>query len=235
MKHLYQPGLPCNPPRITNALPDVLLLHRMLRVTLIPKIGDATAMAGYERNLIDAIRKDAHFNVFDFIIQEIWNIVITPNRACAYAPYIMSMIEHVSKRTFVKDVVHQDLKPQIPSAASRPPPTASTSSSTGRSGVLKFLKGIFAMCQRTQDTVDSVRARQNVLLENQCNLHRLTPNAPAFVEFAEEPVPPPVADPFSSLTPQEMTYFGFEAKGDDEEEHDDADNDEDVDAEDDEE
>jgi hypothetical protein len=35
-------------------------------------------------------------NVFDFIFQEIWNVVVSNNRSCAYAPYIMKMIEKVN-------------------------------------------------------------------------------------------------------------------------------------------
>jgi hypothetical protein len=46
------------------------------------------------------------FNVFNFIFQEIWNVAITSKQSCAYAPYIMKMIEKVSKKTFVKNVEH---------------------------------------------------------------------------------------------------------------------------------
>jgi hypothetical protein len=37
-------------------------------MTLAPRIGDATTMPGYERNLIDVIIKPKWFNVFDFIV-----------------------------------------------------------------------------------------------------------------------------------------------------------------------
>jgi hypothetical protein len=49
--------------------------------------------------------------VFDFIFQEIWNVAISINRSCAYAPYIMKMIEKVSKKTFMKHVEHTKLWP----------------------------------------------------------------------------------------------------------------------------
>jgi hypothetical protein len=63
------------------------------------------------RDLIDAIKKQELFNIFDYILQEIWNVVVTPSWACAYAPFIMSFIEHVFEITFIKDVCHPDLKP----------------------------------------------------------------------------------------------------------------------------
>jgi hypothetical protein len=79
----------------------------MLRAIFAPWVGEATSVPVYERNLIHAIKGQ--------IINEIWNVVVTPTRACAYDPFIMSMIEHVSQKTFVKDNKHTDLKPQAPS------------------------------------------------------------------------------------------------------------------------
>jgi hypothetical protein len=111
MKHFYLSGEAVNAPTITDATSDVILLHLMLRVTLAPRMGDASAIPSYERNLIDAIKKQESFNIFDYILQEIWNLVVTPSRACAYAPFIMSFIEHMSELTFAKNVRHRDLKP----------------------------------------------------------------------------------------------------------------------------
>jgi hypothetical protein len=106
LKQFYLPREVANAPTITGVTPNILLLHHMLRVTLAPRIGDASTIPSYERNLIDAIKKQELFNIFDYILQEIWNVAITPSRACAYAPFIMSFIEHVSGLTFVKDVKH---------------------------------------------------------------------------------------------------------------------------------
>jgi hypothetical protein len=83
----------------------------MLRVTLALRIGDASTMPSYERNLIDYIKKQEPFNVFDYILQKFWNIAVTPSRACAYATFIMPFIEHVFGQTFMKNVCHPDLKP----------------------------------------------------------------------------------------------------------------------------
>jgi hypothetical protein len=116
MGYMYLPGEVANATTITSISPDVITLHRMLRVTLAPRIGDASSIPSYERKLISVIKKQELFNIFDYILQEIWNVGVTPSRACAYAPFIMSFIKHMSELTFVKDVCHPDLKPQLPSS-----------------------------------------------------------------------------------------------------------------------
>jgi hypothetical protein len=39
------------------------------------------------------------------------NVAVSNNRSCAYAPYIMKMIEKVIKKTFVKNDEHTKLRP----------------------------------------------------------------------------------------------------------------------------
>jgi hypothetical protein len=48
----------------------------MARKTLAPRIGDANACLTYERNLLDAIMGNEHFDAFDYIVDEIWNILV---------------------------------------------------------------------------------------------------------------------------------------------------------------
>jgi hypothetical protein len=95
MAYLYLSSTDPNPSSINRISPDVITLHQMFRVTLDPRIGDASTIPSYERNLIDAIKKQEAFHVFDYILQEIWNVAVTTSRACSYAPFIMSFIEHV--------------------------------------------------------------------------------------------------------------------------------------------
>jgi hypothetical protein len=54
------------------------VLHRMMRQTLAPRIGDANAIPTFERNLLDVVMKNEHFDTFDYIVDEIWNIIINP-------------------------------------------------------------------------------------------------------------------------------------------------------------
>jgi hypothetical protein len=86
-----------NAPTITNFKPEMIVLRRVIRKILAPREGDSSMVPQFERNLLKAITKKTKFNVFDFILQEIWNIAISNNRSCAYAPYIMALIETVSK------------------------------------------------------------------------------------------------------------------------------------------
>jgi hypothetical protein len=94
-----------NAPTITNIKPEMIVLYRVIRKTLAPKEGDSSRVPQHERNLLKAITEKTKFNAFDFIIQEMSNIAISNNHSC-------SMIEAVSKRTFVKDVEHIPLHPK---------------------------------------------------------------------------------------------------------------------------
>jgi hypothetical protein len=74
------------------------LLHWLLWKTLSPREGDSSRVPQYEKSILHVISEEERFNVFDFIFQEIWNVTISNNRSCAYAPYIMKMIEKVIKK-----------------------------------------------------------------------------------------------------------------------------------------
>jgi hypothetical protein len=63
-------------PKVDGFLPHFLTLHRMRKKTLAPRIGDSNAIPAYERNLLDALIKHEWFDVFDYIVDKIWNIAI---------------------------------------------------------------------------------------------------------------------------------------------------------------
>jgi hypothetical protein len=69
----------------------------MMRRTLALMIGYSEAISTYERNLLDALMKLVHFDVFEYIVNEIWNIATNPLRSCGFTPYIQSMIESVTQ------------------------------------------------------------------------------------------------------------------------------------------
>jgi hypothetical protein len=46
----------------------------MMRKTLAPRIGYSEVIPTYERNLLDALMKPVRFDVFEYIVDEIWNI-----------------------------------------------------------------------------------------------------------------------------------------------------------------
>jgi hypothetical protein len=68
----------------------------MMRKTMAPRIGYSEAIPGYERNLLDALMKPVRLDVFEYIVDEIWNIATNPLRSCGFAPYIQYMIETVA-------------------------------------------------------------------------------------------------------------------------------------------
>jgi hypothetical protein len=58
--------------------------------------------------------KPVRFDVFKYIVDEIWNIATNPLRSCCFAPYIQFMIESVAHEKFYKDVRHDSLRLAVP-------------------------------------------------------------------------------------------------------------------------
>jgi hypothetical protein len=49
---------------VDGLLPHFLTLDRMMRKTLVPRIGYSVAILAYERNLLDVLMKLVRFDVF---------------------------------------------------------------------------------------------------------------------------------------------------------------------------
>jgi hypothetical protein len=211
------------PPKVEGPLPHFLVLHRMMRMTLAPRIGYLEAIPSYERNLLDALMKPVRFDVFEYTMDEIWNIATNPLRSCGFAPYIQFMIESVALQMFYKDVRHDSLHPAVPkdprasragsSAALAAAPSRTTrsggapSAPTTNSSILKMLWGIFAIYRHTDQHLDVMDQRLQIVRCNQeiINSQRNEP----LQEFPDVPVFPPVLDPYGSLTPAELATFGI--------------------------
>jgi hypothetical protein len=95
MSPMYNQDKDFQATKIDGLLPHYLVLHRMMRKTMAPRIGYSEAIPGYERNLLDAPMKPVRLDVFEYIVDEIWNIATNPLRSCGFAPYIQYMIETV--------------------------------------------------------------------------------------------------------------------------------------------
>jgi hypothetical protein len=74
MTLMYNPNSDFQAPTVDGLLPHFLVLHRMVRKTLAPRIGYSEAIPAYERNLLDALMKHVCFDVFEYIVDEIWSI-----------------------------------------------------------------------------------------------------------------------------------------------------------------
>jgi hypothetical protein len=160
MTPLYIPDSGFQPPKIDGLLPHFLMLHMMMRKTLAPRIDYSEAIPAYERDLLDALMKPVRFDIFEYIVDEIWNIATNPLRSCGFAPYIQHKIEVVTKEKFYKDSKHEPLHPVVPKDPRAPHASSSTlaaaPSRTTHSGgaSMTMLWGIFTMCQRTDQDMD---------------------------------------------------------------------------------
>jgi hypothetical protein len=103
MTLLYISDSGSQPPKVEGLLPHFLMLHRMMRKTLASRIDYSEVIPGYERNLLDALMKPMRFDVFEYIVNEIWKIATNPLRSCGFAPYVQYMIEMVTNEKFYKD------------------------------------------------------------------------------------------------------------------------------------
>jgi hypothetical protein len=170
------------PPKVEGLLPHFLVLLQKMR-TLAPRIGYSDTISAYERNLLDALMKLVCFDVFKYIVNEIWNIATNPLKSCGFAPYIKFMIESVAQEKFYKDVHHDSLRPAVPKnprvshAGSSAAPSRTTRSGCApsapatNSGILKMLWGIFATCWRTDQRLDVMDQRIQIVWRNQEIIH----------------------------------------------------------------
>jgi hypothetical protein len=62
------------PFKVDGLLPHFLVLHRIMRKTLAPRIDYSEVIPAYERNLLKALMKPVCFDTFEYIVHEIWNI-----------------------------------------------------------------------------------------------------------------------------------------------------------------
>jgi hypothetical protein len=136
-------------------------------------------------------------------------VVVSNNWSCACAPYIIKMIEKVSKKTFVKNVEHTKLWSNklfisIKSTARTqiPPPGAPSNYRGSCLDLLKMLRGIFTACKASKEVIIK---RQEVLLWNQHIIHRKLEIVEPLAEFDETEAE--LVDPYRSLTTEELAYF----------------------------
>jgi hypothetical protein len=113
--------------KLTGMRPFYKCLNSLFLLTLAPKSGDATSVQSISRNLLAAMSNDhAPFSVAYFLWEEIIFTSKSPIKSCGYAPYIMFLIERVTKKTFIKEIKHEPyrmrpLSIKAPSLSPSPP------------------------------------------------------------------------------------------------------------------
>jgi hypothetical protein len=149
----------------------------MRRRTLAWRIGYSEVVPTYEWNLLDALMKHELFDVFEYIVDEIWNIATNTQRSCGFAPYIQYMIEVMANEKFYKDVAYEPLHSTVPMdprthrtaspslvvAPSHTTRSGGASSSSSNSSFLKKFQGIFAMCHRMNQCMDVMDQRLQII------------------------------------------------------------------------
>jgi hypothetical protein len=167
--------------------------------------------------------KLVRFDVFEYIVDEIWNIATNPLRSCGFAPYIQFMIESMAHEKFYKDVCHDSLCPAVPmdlrashagsSAAFAAAPSCTTrsggapSAPATNSGILKMLWGIFTTCWHTDQCLDVMDQHLQIVQRNQEIIHSQWDEP--LQEFPDVPIFLLIPDPYGSLTPTELATFGI--------------------------
>jgi hypothetical protein len=69
-----------------------------------------------------------------------------------------------------------------------------------------MLRGIFAICRCTDQRLDMMDHRLQIVRRNQEIIHSQQDDP--LQEFPDVPVFPPILDPYGSLTPAELAAFG---------------------------
>ena len=77
------------------------VLNRLFRKTLTPRDGNTSYITLFAKNLLARMRDGATaFSVADFVWEEIKLTSMDPQKSCGFAPYVMFMIEEVTKYNF---------------------------------------------------------------------------------------------------------------------------------------
>jgi hypothetical protein len=158
--------------------PFYYTMNQFFRATIDAKDGDATALIYFACNLLARVMPGGRpFCIMDFIWNELRRTMNDPQKFLPSAPYIMYMIERVTKVTFPKDCKHAalHLRPRSGDAPHAPPlhagatrnprfhpaPSYSGPSSSRRghhdSFIKRALKSIFCMCKTATQEINENR------------------------------------------------------------------------------
>jgi hypothetical protein len=131
------------------------------------------------------------------------------------------VIESVAQEKFYKDVRHDSLRPVVPkdprashvgsssAAPSRTTHSGGTPSAPApNSGILKMIRGIFAICWHTDQCLDVMDQRLQIVRCTQEIIHGQWDEP--LQEFPNVPIFLPVPDQYGSLTPAKLTAFGID-------------------------
>jgi len=158
-------------------------MNQFFRATVDAKDGDSAALRYYAVNLLARTLPGGRpFCIMDFLWNELRRTMIEAKKSLPAAPYIMYMIERVTKVTFPKTIKHEPLHMCACSGDAPPPPPShagstrnprydpapsslGASSSSHRrhhySFVKRALRSLFGMCRNiAQDVHEKCKVDQ---------------------------------------------------------------------------
>ena len=120
---MYPRGQVHNAGKVASLYTYYSILNRLLRKTITPRGGNPADISLHARNLLATLRSGGpDFCVGDFIWEEIKYISENPLKIYGYAPYLMILIEKVTKTKYGTDAYHERLRPSVPKQRVMPSP-----------------------------------------------------------------------------------------------------------------
>ena len=123
MRFMYPRNEVGNVGKITGMYTYYSIMNRLLRKTISQRGGNPSDISLHAKNLLARLRpRGEDFCVADYIWEEIKYISENPQKICAYAPYLMELIEKATKIKFQIDVKHEPIRPKVPKHRREPSP-----------------------------------------------------------------------------------------------------------------
>jgi hypothetical protein len=159
--------------------PFYYMMNQFFHATIDAKGGDSTGLRYFACNLLARVMPGGRpLSIMDFIWNELRRMMNNPQKFLPSAPYLIYMIERVTKVTFPNDSKHEALHlrprsgdvpraPPLHAGATRnprfdPAPSYSGASSSSRHGhhdsfIKRALKSIFCMCKMATQEINENR------------------------------------------------------------------------------
>ena len=123
MKFMYPRNEVVNAGKVTRMYTYYSIMNRLLRKTISQRGGNPSDISLYAKNLLARLRpRGENFCVANYIWEEIMYISKNHQKICAYAPYLMELIEKATKTKFQIDVKHESIRPKVPKHRREPSP-----------------------------------------------------------------------------------------------------------------
>jgi hypothetical protein len=123
MRFMYSRNEVGNAGKVTGMYTYYSIMDRFLRKTISQREGNPSDISLHAKNLLARLRPGGEeFCVADYIWEEIKYKSENPQKICAYATYLMGLIENATKTKFQTDVKHEPIRPKVPKHRREPSP-----------------------------------------------------------------------------------------------------------------